>query len=40
MVVWSVTENERALSWWRWERMRSTARRARLVVAALLAVRA
>ncbi|HEV2139658.1 MAG TPA: hypothetical protein VGT01_00575 [Candidatus Dormibacteraeota bacterium] len=39
MVVWSVTENERKVTWWRWGRIRSTARRARLVVAALLAAK-
>jgi hypothetical protein len=37
MVVWSVTENEGKVAWWRWERILSGARRARLLVAALLA---
>jgi hypothetical protein len=36
MVVWSVTESERAVTWWRWQLIWSTARRARLAVAALL----
>jgi hypothetical protein len=40
MVVWSVTENERAVTWWRWGRILSTARRVRLLAAALLAIRA
>jgi hypothetical protein len=37
MIVWSITENERAVSWWRWELILTAGRRAWLIVAALLA---
>jgi len=37
VVIWSITENERAVTWWRWDVILTAARRARLLVAALLA---
>jgi hypothetical protein len=37
MLVWSIAESEKPVTWWRWELFVSAARRARRVAASLIA---